>query len=163
MHIQVKDFLAESVGYNRSYQIKDEHLSLETVHLVEPISGELTITRLEDNLMVRGHLATVAQLECHRCLRTFDRPVRLAIAQVYSQHPGDDELPIIDATIDLAPMIEQEIILSLPIKILHAPDCAGLEDTPEQYANSDSSVRLQHQARITKGNPRGRTKETHHQ
>lgn len=156
MQISVRDILIESVGFVRSYKISGETPHLASVHLTQPVSGEVSIARLEDGLLVRGHLSAEVQLECHRCLRTFERPAEIRFDQIYAKGPDDDQLPIEDDQIDLAPLIEQEIVLGLPIKILCQPDCQGIEISATKYTN-DNGARLGDQARITKGNKRGRT------
>jgi uncharacterized metal-binding protein YceD (DUF177 family) len=156
MHVNVRDILAEAVGYSRSYKITGERPQLEAIRLTKDIGGEVTISRLDSSLLVRGHLQTEIELVCHRCLRTFTRPVSIRLEQLYAENPGDDEMPIVDREIDLAPLAEQEIQLSLPIKILHADDCRGIENAPESYTSHEGNS-LKNQARITKGTQRGRT------
>jgi len=151
MHINVRDILTESVGYSRAYKIAGERPELENVQLTASIEGELTVARLEVGVLVKGKLATEIELECHRCLRTFNRPVAVSFQQIYTEQPEDDELPIIDNEIDIAPLAEQEIILSLPIKILHDPICKGVEGAEGSYTKHDATNRLGDQARITKG------------
>lgn len=157
MHINVEDILAESVGYNREYKIAGENPKLETVRLTKDIEGEVTISRLDASLLVRGRVQTAVELECHRCLSTFNRSVNVGFQQSYAQKPSDEELPITGGKIDLVPVLEQEINLSLPIKILCRPDCPGIIDAPEQYTKEDTPSRLMDRARITKGSQRGRT------
>ncbi len=157
MHINVRDILIESVGYSRTYLISGERPQLEAVRLTKDIEGEIKISRLDVGLNVSGHIKTEIELECHRCLRTFNRPTEVYFDQGYSEMLGDDEMPIIDDSIDLAPLIEQEIILHLPIKILCTPDCRGIENAPGKYTKDSTDTRLQDQARITKGTKRGRT------
>lgn len=150
MHINVREILAESVGSQRSYKVAGERPQLEHSRLLADLEGEFTISRLDSGLLVSGRLETEVELECHRCLRSFSHPVRLSFQQAYADDPGDDELPIErDGSIDLAPAVDQEIVLSLPIKILCRPDCSGIA-TPDT-----SSVKQ------TKGNLRGRTQKTH--
>jgi len=134
MHINVRDILAESTGYSRSYKISGEQPDLKDLQLIKPIEGEITISRLDDGLLARGHISTEIELECHRCLRTFNHPITISFSQLFSTAPGDDELPIGDRdTIDLAPLIEQEIALNIPIKVLCRPDCPGITyDAPEK-------------------------------
>ena len=156
MQISVRDILVESVGYSRAYKITGEKPDLETVLLTSPLDGELSIARLDGGVLVRGHVKGSVELECHRCLRTFERPFELNLSQLFAADPGDDEMPIIDDLIDLAPLVEQEIVLSLPIKILCRPDCQGIENAGVKYTR-DNPARLGDQARITKGNKRGRT------
>jgi uncharacterized protein len=150
MHINVRDILAESTGSQRDYKITGERPQLERSRLLADLEGEFTISRLESGLRVRGRLETEIELECDRCLNSFGHPVRIRFQQVYADKPGDDELPIERAgTIDLEPTVDQEIILSLPIKILCQPDCSGIA------APASTTIKQ------TKGNLRGRTQKTH--
>ncbi len=140
MHINVRDLLAESIGYNRAYHIAHERPQLKAVSLVDDITGDFTLTRLETGLMLNGKVSTQIQLDCDRCLCTFSRPITVTLSQLFSERPRDDDMPIVDRTIDLAPMIEQEIILNLPIKILHAPDCSGIQDAADKYTKEDDAT-----------------------
>ncbi len=153
MHINVRDILAEEIGYNRTYKLSGEMPLLENVRLLEPIEGEITIGRLDDGVMLQGAITTSIELECHRCLRSYARPTRVSLAQLYTERPDEDELPIEANEIDLAPLVEQEILVNLPIKLLDRPDCPGVEG----YVADETGPSLQNKARITKGSTRGRT------
>jgi uncharacterized metal-binding protein YceD (DUF177 family) len=158
MHIGVRDILSESVGYSRAYKITGERPDLEHVRLTRDIEGEITISRLDSGLLVQGNLNSELELVCDRCLSTFTRPTHVRFKQLYAEQPVDEELPIVDHQIDLAPMSEQEFLLDLPIKLLHSPDCTGIPDVGTKYTKEDTGTSLKHQARITKGTPpRGRT------
>lgn len=148
MHINVQDILAEEVGHSRTFTITGERPSFESVQLTKDIEGEITISRLENGLLVEGTVNTESQQECHRCLSTFTRPAHLKFKQVYAKkpRPEEEEMPIIDNQIDLTPLIEQEILVNLPIKLLCRPDCPGAIDAPAEYTKDN-----------TKGSPRGRT------
>src|SRR4051794_19608998 len=115
MHINVNDLLAESVGYNRTYKISGERPELEGVQLARDLEGEIQISRLETNLLLNGRVSTAVELECHRCLSTFIRPMKFKLAQEFSESPVDDQMLIEHDTIDIAPLVEQEIILNTPI------------------------------------------------
>ena len=136
MHINVNDILRESVGHSRNYTISGERPELVDVKLTQDIAGEITISRLDDSLLVRGHLQTEIELECHRCLSTFTRPIGINLSQKYAMRPVDDQMPIVDNQIDLAPLAQQEIILSLPIKLLCRPDCPGIVEVAGKYVTS---------------------------
>ncbi len=128
MHINVQDILAEDLGYNRAYSIAGEQPILDGITLTEPLEGEIRISRLDDGLLVEGRISTSIELECHRCLSTFTRPMSIAFKQIYTEKPTDDNLPITKHEIDLVPLIEQELLVNLPIKILCKPDCPGIAD-----------------------------------
>ena len=159
MHINVRDLLVESVGYNRMYKISGERPEFEDIRLTEDIEGEIQISRLDDSLLVTGQLSTAILLECDRCLRTFTHPIRSHLHQEYSENPVDDQLPITDETIDIAPLAEQEIILGTPIKRLDREDCPGIPDVAGKYTKEDikPDTSIASRARITKGPKRGRT------
>ena len=158
MHINVRDILVESVGYSRTYKISSERPSLEAVILTRDIEGEISISRLDNSLLVRGHLTTEIQLECHRCLSTFSRPAEFSLKQEYAEEPEDEQMPFEGDIIDIAPLVEQEIILGLPIKILCHLDCPGIKEAQGRYTKEENiGVRLADKAHITKGTKRGRT------
>jgi uncharacterized protein len=158
MHINVRDILVESVGYSRTYKITGERPDLDDVKLTRDIEGEISISRLDSSLLVRGHLMTEIELECHRCLSTFTRPVEFTLKQEYAEAPEDEQMPMDGDVIDIAPLVEQEIILGLPIKILCRPDCPGIKEAQGRYTKEeDIGVRLADRAHITKGTKRGRT------
>jgi len=158
MHINVRDILVESVGYSRTYKITGERPDLEAVKLTRDIEGEISISRLDNSLLVRGHLATEIELECHRCLSTFSRSTEFNLKQEYAEAPIDEQMPTEGDVIDIAPLVEQEIILGLPIKVLCRLDCPGIKEAQGRYTKEEAiGVRLQDRAHITKGTKRGRT------
>jgi uncharacterized protein len=152
MHINVRDLLIESVGHNRSYKISGERPDLDGIRLTRDIEGEMQISRLDSSLLVSGQLSTAIELECHRCLSTFTRPIRFNLHQEYSETPVEDQMLIEGETIDVAPLMEQEIILGTPLKILCRKDCPGIQDAVGRYTKEDNNdSRLGNKARITKG------------
>jgi uncharacterized protein len=157
MHINVHEFLAEDVGYNRTFAITGERPTLNSVTLTQPVNGSITISRIDEGVLVEGDIETEIELECHRCLRTFARSVAVSFAQIFAEAPTGDDMPIIRGDLDLAPLIEQEILVNLPIKLLCRPDCPGVEGVEDQYSPAPASSRLKDKARITKGSHRGRS------
>ena len=150
MHINVRNILAEEVGYNRTFKITDERPPSELVQLTKDLEGEITISRLETGLLAKGTVSTEIQLECHRCLSAFTRPVTVNFSQVYREQPRpeEEEQPIIDEQIDLVPPIEQEIMVHLPIKLLCRPDCPGVEDATAEYTKDN--MKGQHPVAVPK-------------
>jgi uncharacterized protein len=134
MKINIADILAQDLGYNRQFNIEGEALDLELVKLTSPVNGEFTVFRSESGLLVSGRIETDIELECHRCLTTFERHIVLNFSQPFSEQPSDDEMPIVGNEIDLAPTIEQEIVVSLPIKQLCEVDCAGIPGVGKDFS-----------------------------
>lgn len=136
MRVNVIDILNNETGYSRSFVIDNETPEMESVHLTKPLSGEFIMTRTEEGIQVKGQLSTEIELECHRCLDAFKHEVNLRFSQEYRENPGDDEMPIVGRQIDLTPLIEQEIIVSLPIMQLCQADCAGITAPPKSEPKS---------------------------
>lgn len=127
MHIKVNDILTGEVGHRTAFSITDEVLSLSELELVDTLSGDIQVAKLRTSLVVSGQAYVTVKLECHRCLRAFESSQKLKLNGEFSAAPIEEQWPIAkELTIDLAPMIEQEILLMLPIKQLCSPDCLGL-------------------------------------
>ena len=65
------------------------------------------------------------------------------LQKVASVEVGKEVAFIVDGVIDIAPLIEQEIILNIPIKVLCRPDCPGIQDAAGKYnkpEETDASV-----------------------
>jgi uncharacterized protein len=127
MRIDVRDILIEDIGFSRSFAFAGETPELDNVTLTSPIDGEVTVTKLEEILQAEGEFETTIELECHRCLNTFEQPVHHRFSRSYAETPNDDDLPIEERQIDIAEAIRDEIIVRLPIKLLCKEDCDGIK------------------------------------
>lgn len=134
--------IAQHVGKQMSYQVDEPASSIEDVTVLSAIQGTLRFTNTGDLLLVRGHLHTVVEMECSRCLRLFEMPlvceveeqVELrAVAGRPNEHPQvtivpeeGDTLFLEGNVLDLTELIRQMLLVSLPIKPLHDEECKGL-------------------------------------
>lgn len=151
MHINVQHILAEELGHNQTFTVTDERPAFDQVTLTVPLSGEIKIARLDDGIVVTGRIWCEIELECHRCLRSFVRPVSVRFEQLFIEQLTDDGMLIDpEGSIDLMPLLQQEILLSLPIKLLCRDDCLGLDDVASG-ATDEPDHSLGTTARITKG------------
>jgi uncharacterized protein len=142
MHININDILAQDIGYSRDFEIQGETPALELVKLTGPINGNFTLTRTEQGVFAAGKLQAEIELECHRCLDTYKHHVDLGFAQSFSEKPGDEDIPITKGSIDLAPVIDQEIAVRLPIKLLCDVDCEGVPGASKEYTKQEESKGL---------------------
>ena len=70
-------------------------------------------------VLVVGKLSTPATLQCGRCLRTFDQPLRVGQFVFHQELQGED-------FVDLTPQMREDIILELPQRALCDEECKGL-------------------------------------
>jgi uncharacterized protein len=70
-------------------------------------------------LLVTGKLETPAMLRCSRCLKTFERRLRVKQFVFHQELAGED-------FVDLTANIREDIILELPQRALCQSECKGL-------------------------------------
>lgn len=97
---------------------------------VEPIGVDITIRNVGDRLFAEGHISGRVMLECSRCLQDFEGDFCLEIEESFCNldlnRDEEDVFQIIERKIDLYPLINQALLLWLPIKELCKVDCKGL-------------------------------------
>ncbi len=102
-----------------------------------PIHIRLKATRIGEMVEVEGELDTSLRLTCGRCLREFLSPAPSAFALTYAPAaagavpvgPGVDAAGLLGFhgdSIDLHEGIQEQVILSLPLRPLCAEACRGL-------------------------------------
>ena len=98
--------------------------------------AEFAFTRLPEGLAgCEVQVTGVVQLKCQRCLETFDQPLRstarlafVATEEEAGHVPDGYEAIAADkGRVDLGELVEDELLLSLPVVALHgaATQCAG--------------------------------------
>ena len=138
MRFNVATLLQSPIGTTRSYDIaEDEFVSDELK--VTGLHGQVTFTRLRENLLLQGRLEGIATLECGRCLEPYVQPLHMDVELEFQPSvailtgeplppPEDDSVYMIDGhhIVDLDDAVREQVLLSLPMRPLCKPDCAGL-------------------------------------
>lgn len=133
MRINVAQLLKESIGSSRSYQI-NESVGEEGINSVK---GEITLTRTDRGILVKGAMAANVTGICSRCLSPVDYLVNFDLedeffpsAEIASSSPLPEEATSFtiddNHVLDLSEVIRQYTLLAMPTKPLCRPDCAGL-------------------------------------
>ena len=132
--------LAEAPGSARRYEIHGATIPLpDDLRLVEPLEGELRVSRTNRGVLVDAHLSTAIAGTCTRCLRDIEIPIKVRIR--------DEALPIVDLAtghavdlnaepdttrltdhheLDFAALAAEAISLEEPIVALCEEACPGL-------------------------------------
>ena len=132
--------LSEPPGSERRYEIHGVTIALpEGLALVEPLEGELRVSRTNRGVLVDAAISTAIAGECSRCLRDIEIPIQVRIrdealpsvdlATGQAVDPGAEP----DATrltdhheLDLAALAAEAISLEEPIVALCEEACPGL-------------------------------------
>ena len=133
MDINVAQLIKESVGSKHNCQI-DESIEVNNINSVK---GDVTLTRTKSGIMVKGEMTASVRGVCSRCLKLIDYEVSYSfeeealpsttISEGLSQQAQSDNLTIDESQIlDLSEAMQQYALLTMPVKPLCRPDCAGI-------------------------------------
>jgi len=142
MRYNVAQLLKGPTGVRRKYLFREEIGSLDPeLEPVQPLSGEVTLLRTSQGILVTGRLTTTLQLTCRRCLEPCLTEVEINLEEeffptvhiadtVLDKAPDEDyeDALLIDEhhLLDLTEVIRQNLWLAIPMEVLCRPDCAGL-------------------------------------
>ncbi|MGH2377013.1 MAG: YceD family protein [Candidatus Limnocylindria bacterium] len=105
---------------------------------ITAFEADVRATHTDPGAYLEGDVRATIAAECARCLRPITTPVETRFAEQYyaiihvesgasmPDAPGDAKTIGSDFTIDLTPLIREEVILATPLSVLCRPDCRGL-------------------------------------
>jgi uncharacterized protein len=102
-------------------------LDLDRVDADHPVTVEVRLEALVDEILARGTIAYTAEVRCYRCLAEWTEAGETTFTQLYGREPDEETQPITrDGHVDLEPAIRDEVSLALPLVPLCKKDCLGL-------------------------------------
>ncbi len=128
-------------------EITDEGLEIDfeetfpegPLRLLSPVKAKLRIDKAGAEVLARGQVSSDIELQCSRCLSKFSRPVSVEVNVVY--HPveelkGEEKHEIkgdeLDTgfykgdELDIYDLVQEQILLTVPMKPLCKESCRGL-------------------------------------
>ena len=133
MYINVAQLLKEPVGSTRKYNV-DEYIGEEgTTH----VQGKVTVTHTNRSVLVQGTMNAHGSTICSRCLEPTEFSVTFTIEDEYFPSidivsglplPHNPDVYMLDEShvLDLTETLNQYLAMSMPMKMLCRPDCAGI-------------------------------------
>ena len=100
----------------------------EYISFKSPINLKGKLSLVGDVIELNGIITTTLELQCSRCLSNFAKDVEVQIEEKLStmENKDDDYIFIKGDVIDITEIIENNIIVSLPIRRLCSDECKGL-------------------------------------
>jgi len=89
------------------------------VHFDHEVKYRLHAQLQGNALLVTGKLETPVRLLCSRCLKSFEKPLKVGLFVFHQELKGED-------FVDLTANIREDIILELPQRALCTEKCKGL-------------------------------------
>ena len=79
-----------------------------------------------EGIIVTGRFEAETPVTCARCLTDFTYTIGFKFAEYYKKQPEEGMYAYQDEIIDLIPMLEDNVVVNLPTKLLCYEDCKGL-------------------------------------
>jgi uncharacterized protein len=133
MKLDISDLLKKERASKELHLVIDEdsfYDGSEDIKLLESIKFEGILSKVDNILTLKGTANTILELTCSRCLEKFSYSTNVVIEERFTENNDankDEDIIFIDSdTIDITEVIENNIILTMPIKRLCSEDCKGL-------------------------------------
>lgn len=112
----------------------------EVIRVNQPLEYDLEVQKMEDSLLVQGHLRLELDCECVRCLKPCKQTVDLPAWAVHLPLEGEEKVSVVNDCVDLTPYVREDILLEFPRHPLCNADCRGLPGTSSGKAKSPSGA-----------------------
>ena len=98
----------------------------EMIGVTQPLRHELEVQLLDRSLLVHGSLRLMLECRCVRCLKPFERELKLNPWTCHLPLEGEEQVPVVNDCVDLTPQVREDILLEFPWHPLCDPECRGL-------------------------------------
>jgi uncharacterized protein len=126
-HLAKRDLLLQG-------ELSGEELELngldDLIRVSAPVRYDLQVQKMEESILVQGHVATTLDCQCVRCLKPFPVPLNIAHVTLNLPLAGEEAVPLDGDLVDLTPYLREDIVLAFPQHPLCDPGCAGLQKRP---------------------------------
>ena len=123
---------------NLQGKLSPQELELDTQdELIRPDSDldySFSVERQENHLLCRGELQMTFEFECARCLEAFKKKTELRHWSQLIPLQGEDALHVNNDSLNLTPILREDMLLSLPQHPLCAEGCDGINRSPRKAA-----------------------------
>jgi len=124
-HLEAHDLSLEG-------EIPVEELDVDTrdeiIQVNHPLKYKVQVQKVEDGLLVQGHLHLTLDCECVRCLKPFRFELNVNEWACLVPLQGDEAVEVISDCVDLTPFAREDILLEFPQHPLCDAECRGLPD-----------------------------------
>jgi uncharacterized protein len=130
LRLNVGFIIHETIGYSRDFPFDFESVRLPPELHLKNLQGVVRVTRTAQGLLVQVKMGAEVKAECVRCLEEFDQKLTADYTDLYAfTKDSITEAGLLvpeTGKINLAPILREEMLLSMPISPVCKPDCKGL-------------------------------------
>ncbi len=111
-------------------ELTAEELELEGLDELIRVEGavhyDVTAEAMEKSILVQGQVRLDLRCECARCLKSFVQRLELKEWTCHLLLEGEEAVPVANDSVDLTPILREDILLEFPQHPLCQPECGGL-------------------------------------
>jgi len=114
------------------FDFTDDKDEFDIPELADDVSVKVSVYQSEESYTFSGKISTKLNLNCDRCLETYQETVDHDFEVIYTSEDNVDKddhimfLPPQEVEIDLKPYVRDTIMLSIPFKNVCSDTCKGL-------------------------------------
>ena len=130
MRYNASALLKAPIGAKIKFVVEENQRFRQGDLMANFVRGEVRLTQTGRRIMARGNLETEIEVECVRCLEPSQLPLHIQFEEqltFFPANPPDKKYHNgEDGYLNLAPILQEQILLATPIQTLCRPDCRGL-------------------------------------
>lgn len=136
MLVNLTELFASQAGWKEKKELPCElevfSNGVETFKILRKTPVAFTFTNIAPGrVRVEGEAAVVLEMQCSRCLKDVEQEIKLSFVQdvVSPEVPpeeADDQTFMEEYNLNVESLLGNEILMSLPTKVLCRPDCKGI-------------------------------------
>ena len=130
LRLNIGFIVHQAIGYSRDFSVEVPELLLSADLSVKNLMGHAKVSRTTEGLLVQVEGEAGLDAECVYCLKVIKQPLHLDFVEMYTfpSHADEDTELILadDLHMDLTPLIQEYLLLDIPISPVCMPDCKGL-------------------------------------
>lgn len=126
MPISILGLSRQNDGSQKKLKLDISHL--DDVEFSKPVVFDVILTKVSHGTFdahVTGNVAIL--LDCNRCLKKFQKNLKLEFHTIYSDEPSEDDWPIEKNDIAIEEAIRQEILFEIPFSQICSKKCTGIK------------------------------------
>lgn len=106
---------------------------VQGIRFLDQVMVDLEVTNTGRLMVGKGEIKAAVELECDRCLNSFQQQVEVPFTVEFC--PEDNRtffkneesfVYFVEPQVDIEPIVLENVLLSLPLKILCSSECKGL-------------------------------------
>ena len=130
LRLNVGFLISAAIGTNRDFTFDYESMKVGDDLTLRLFNGTARFSRTPQGLLLQADFQGRLDLECVRCLTTYEQPLKWNLTDLYAfdrRSISESNLLVPeDGQIDLAPLLREYALLEIPISPTCKPDCKGL-------------------------------------